>query len=56
MATTRAFWGWGVPEASPAVDGADRQAMYRDYQMLGLASRQFAEILPQIESLDVPIE
>ncbi len=42
--------------AEPRPAGQDHETTLRDYQMLGLAARKFSEILPRIESLDVPIE
>ena len=45
-----------LAEARTAEVEQDHKALLREYQVLGLATRKFSEILPQIESLDVPIE
>ncbi|MGH8018301.1 MAG: hypothetical protein ACREIA_08420 [Opitutaceae bacterium] len=57
VARASASNGTSAPaESKPAEDGQDQKALLREFQVLGLAARQFSEILPRIESLDVPIE
>jgi hypothetical protein len=41
---------------TPRGVGADASDPFREFQALRLADRQFAEMLPQIEALDVPVE
>ncbi|BET69565.1 hypothetical protein ASA1KI_44830 [Opitutales bacterium ASA1] len=41
---------------APRGGGADVSDPFREFQALRLADRQFAEMLPQIEALDVPVE